>query len=93
MADCEIRNVTLFETVHASLCRSAALSVSDCDKEASTLLEPSRGSFNLEAVEKKKMKSRHLEMRRIFSPLDDTPSMSMLQLKERLLLIVDSKPH
>ena len=93
MVDCEISNETCFETVHASLCKSTALSLSDCEKEASTLLEHSRGSFNLEAVEKKKMKSRNLEMRSIFSPLDDTLSMSILQLKERLLLTTDSKPH
>ena len=92
MANYEINNETCFETVHASLCRSTTLSLSDYDKEASALLENSRGSFNLEAVEKKR-KSIHLEMRSIFSPLDDTLSMSMLQLKERLLLTADSKPH
>ena len=91
--DCEINNVTCFEIVHASPCRSIALSLSDCDKEASALLGHSRGSFNLEAVEKKEMKIRDLEMRSIFSPLDDTLSMSMLQLKKRLLPAADPKPH
>ena len=93
MADYEFNNETCFETVHAPLCRSTVLSLSDCDKEASSLLEHSSGRFNLGAMEKKKMKSRHLEMRNIFSPLDDTLSMSMLHLKERLLLTADSKPH
>ena len=83
MVDCEISNETCFETVHASLCRSTELSLSDCDKEASALLENSRGSFNLEAMEEKKMKSRQLEMRRIFSPLDATLSMSMQQLDRK----------
>ena len=32
-------------------------------------------------------KGRHLEMRNFFSSLDDTLSMSMPQLKERLLLV------
>ena len=83
--------MTCFETVHASICISTALSLSDCDKEASALSENSRGSFNLEAVEKKKMKSRHLEMRNILSFLDDNFSMSISLLKEKLLLAVNPK--
>ena len=39
MADCEISNDTFFETVHASFCRSTTLSLSGCDKEASSFLE------------------------------------------------------
>ena len=37
-------------------------------------------------------RSRHLEIRNSFSSLDDTLSMSMPQLKERLLLAADPRP-
>ena len=37
-------------------------------------------------MEEEMSKGRHLEMRNSFSSLDDTLSMSMPQLKERLLL-------
>ena len=38
-------------------------------------------------------RSRHLEIRNSFSSLDDTLSMSMPQLRERLLLVVDPRPQ
>ena len=38
-------------------------------------------------------KGRHLKMRKNFSSLDHTFSMSMPKLKERLLLAEDPRPH
>ena len=43
-------------------------------------------------MKKEMSKGRHLEMRKFFSSLDDTLSMSMPQLKERLLLAADQRP-
>ena len=43
-------------------------------------------------MEKEMSKGRHLEMRKFFSSPDDTLSMSMPQLKERLLLVADPRP-
>ena len=39
------------------------------------------------------MNGRHLDMRNIFSFLDDTFSMSISQLKEKPLPVVDPEPH
>ena len=41
---------------------------------------------------KEAVRSRHLEIRSSFSSLDDTLSMSMPQLKERILLAADPRP-
>ena len=50
-------------------------------------------SFIQEAMEEEMKKGRHLEMRRIFSSPDETFSMSMPQLKEKLLLAANPRPH
>ena len=44
-------------------------------------------------MEEKKIDGRHLEMRNIFSFLDDTFLMSILQLKEKLLHAANPKPY
>ena len=62
-------------------------------KEAPSFLEHSEGSFTHDKMEVKMMNGRHLEMRNIFSFLDDTFSKSISQLKERLLPAADLEPH
>ena len=90
----EISIVPFFETTYVLLCRSIALSLSSSDNEEAPLfLEHSELSFTHEAMGVKMMNGRHLEMRNIFSFLDDTFSMSISQLKERLLPAADLEPH
>ena len=89
---CEISVVTFFETVHVSPCRSTVLLLSSCDKErASSFLEHSGGSFIHEAMEENMTNGRHLEMRNIFSLLDDPFSMIISLLKGKLLLAANPK--
>ena len=86
--------VPCFEIAHVLPCRSTTLSLSSCVKEGAPLfLEHSKGSFTHEAMEDKMMNGRHLDMRNLFSFLDDTFSMSISKLKERLLPTVDPEPH
>ena len=54
-------------------------------------MEHSRGSFTHEAMEAKMTNGRHLEMRNLFSFLDDPFSMSLSLLKEKLLLAANPK--
>ena len=69
------------------------MSLSSSDNErAPSFLEHSKGRFTYEAMEVKMIDSRHLEMRNIFSFLDDTFSMSISQLKEKLLPAGDLEP-
>ena len=56
-------------------------------------MEHSEGSFIHEAMEVKMINGRNLEMRNLFSFLDDPFSMSISQLKEKLLFAVDPKLH
>ena len=53
----------------------------------------SKGSFTHEVMEVKMMNGRHLDMRNIFSFLDDTFSMNISQLKERLIPVENLEPH
>ena len=90
----EISIVPCFETAYVLPCGSTALSLSSSDNEEAPLfLEHSEGSFPLEAMEDKMMDGRHLEVRNLFSFLDDTFSMSISQLKERLLPTAEPEPH
>ena len=94
MTGYEISIVPCFETIYVLPCRSTTLSLSSSDNEEAPLfLEHSEGSFTHEAMEDKMMNGRHLDMRNIFSFLDDTFSMSISQLKERLLPAADPQPH
>ena len=87
----EINIVPCFETLYVSPCRSIALSLSSSDnEEAPLLLEHSEVSFSHEAMEVKMIDGRHLEMRNIFSFLDETFSMSISRLKEKLLPVADT---
>ena len=54
--------------------------------------EHSESSFIQEAMKESVRRGRHLEIRNSFTSLDDTLSMSMPQLKERLLLSADPRP-
>ena len=56
-------------------------------------MENYEGSFTHEAMEVNMMNGRHIEMINLFSFLDDTFSMSISQLKEKLLPAADPKPH
>ena len=56
-------------------------------------MEHYEGSFNNEALDVKMIDGRHLEMRNIFSFLDDTFSISISQLKEKLIPTADPEPH
>ena len=60
---------------------------------APLFLEHSEGSFTHEAMEVKMINGRHPEMRNIFSFLYDTFSMSISQLKERILPAIDPEPY
>ena len=92
MTDYEISIVPYFETTYALPYRSTVLSLSSCDKErASSFLDHSGGSFTHEAMEEKMINGRHLEMRNLFSLLDDPFSMSLSPLKEKLLLALNPK--
>ena len=92
MADYEINIMPYFETSYVLPCRSTALSLSSCeDEEAPSFLKHYEGSFNHEAMEIKMTRSRHLEMRKFFSSLDDTFSMSISLLKEKLLLAANPR--
>ena len=64
---------------------------SDEEKRNHSSWEHSKGNFIQEAM-KEVVRSRHLEIRNSFSSLYDTLSMSMPQLKERLLLATDLRP-
>ena len=94
MTSYEIIILPFFETFYVLPCRSTTLSLSSSDnEEAPLLLEHSEGSYSHGEMEDKMMNGRHLEMRNIFSFLDDTFSMSISQLKERLLLAAEPEPH
>ena len=94
MAGCEISIVPFFETTYVLPCKSRALSLSSSDNEEAPLfLEHYEGSFTHEAMEDKMVNGRHLEMRNVFSFLDDNFSMSISRLKERLLPEADLEPH
>ena len=94
MTGYEISVVPCFETTHILSCRSTMLSLSSCDNDAApSFLEHSEGSFTHEAMEVKMINDRHLEMRNIFYFLDDTFLMSISQLKEKLLPVIDPEPH
>ena len=56
-------------------------------------MEHFEGSFSHEAMEVKMVDGRHLEMRNLFSFLDDTFSMSITLLKEKLLPAAHPKLH
>ena len=56
-------------------------------------MEHYEGSFTHEAMEDKMMNGIHIDMRNLFSFLDGTFSMSISQLKEKLLPAADPKPH
>ena len=71
---------------------SVSPSSSDND-EAPLFLEHFASSFTHEVMEEKMMNGRHLDMRNIFSFLDDTFSMNISQLKKGLLPASDPKPH
>ena len=91
---CEISIFPRFETAHVLPCKSTALSLSSCEnKEAPSSLDHSEGSFTHEAMEVKMINGRHPEMRNIFSFLNDPFSMSITQLKEKLLSAADPKLH
>ena len=69
------------------------VSLSSCEnEEAPSFLEHYEGRFIHEAMEVKIVDGRHLEMRNIFSLLDDPFSMSISILKEKLLPAVDPTP-
>ena len=90
----EISIVPCFETAHVLPCRSTTLSLSSSDNEGAPLfLGHSKGSLTHEAMKLKMINGRHLEMRNIFSFLDDTFSMSISQLKEGLLPTVYLESH
>ena len=90
----EINIVPCFEIEHVLPCRSTVLSLSSFEyEEVPSFFENSEGSFTHEAMEDKMINGRHLDMRNLFSFLDDTFSMSISQLKERLLPTADPKPH
>ena len=84
MGGYEINIVPCFETTYAPPCRFTTLSLSNNDNEGAPLfLEHSEGSFTHEAMEVKMINGRHLEMRNLFSFLDDTFSMSISHIRER----------
>ena len=90
----EINIVPCFETVYVLPCISTTLSLRSSDNdEAPLFLEHFEGSFTHEEMEDNMMNGRHLDMRNIFSFLDDTFSMSTSQLKERVLPTADPGPH
>ena len=90
----EISIAPCFEITHVLPCRSTAFSLSSSDNEATPLfLEHSEGSFTHEEMEVKMIYGRHLEMRNIFSFLDDPFSISISQFKEKLLPTTDPKIH
>ena len=94
MVGYEFNIVPFFEAKHVSPYRSTTLYISSNEeKRTHSLWEHSNGSFIHEAMEEKMIDGRHLEMRNIFSFLDDTFSMSISQLKEKLLPAADPKPH
>ena len=81
----EINIVPCFETVDVLPCRSTTLSLSCSDNdEAPLFLEHSESRFTHEAMEVKMVDGRHLEIRNLFSFLDDTFSMRISQLKKKL---------
>ena len=83
-----------FETSHVLPCRSTLLSLSNSDKEGAPLfLEHSEGSFTHESMEVKITNCIHLEMRNLFSFLDDTFSMSISFLKEKIIPAANPEPH
>ena len=90
----EISIVPCFETTYVLPCRSTTLSLSSSDNEEAPLfLENSKGCFTHEAMEVKMMNGRHLEMKNLLSFFDDTFSMIISPLKERLLPATDPEPH
>ena len=94
MTGYEISIVPFFETVYVLPCRSTGMSLRSTDNdEAPLFLEHSEGSFTHEAMEDNMMNGIHLDMRNLFSFIDDTFSMRTLLLKERLLPTTDPEPH
>ena len=90
----EISIVPFFETVYVLPCRSTTLSLSSSDNEEAPLfLDHSEGSFTHKEMEVKMLNGINIAMRNILSFLDDTLSMSISYLKERLLPTVDPGPH
>ena len=78
MTSYEISIVSCFETTYVLPCRSIVLSLSSSDNEEAPLfLEHSKGSFTHEEMEDKMINGRHLDMRNLFSFLDDTFSVSI----------------
>ena len=55
------------------------------NKRTNSLCDQSNGSFIHEEMEEKMIDGRHLEVRNIFSFLDDTFSMNISHLKEKLI--------
>lgn len=90
----EFSIVPFFKTIHVSPCRPTTLSMSNSEeKRTHSLWEHSNGSFIHEAMEENMIDGRHIEMRNIFSFLGDTFSMSISQLKEKILPATDPEPH
>ena len=70
------------------------MSLSSSDNEGAPLfLEHYEGSFTHEAMKINMINGRHIEMRNLFSFLDDTFLMSISHLKEKLLPIANPEPH
>ena len=94
MVSYEFSIVPYHETTYVSPCRSIALSLSSSDNgRAPSFLENYEGSFAHEEMEVEMVDCRHLEMKNLLSFLDDPFSMSISQLKERLLPTADPKIH
>ena len=64
----------------------------DGERRNHSSCEHSKGSFIQEAMKEAVRRSRHLEIRNSFSSLDETLSMRMPQIKERLVLVSDPRP-
>ena len=86
--------VSCLEKTKTPLWRLTTLSMSNSEKKRThSLWEQSNGSFIHEAMEENMIDGRHLEIGNLFPFQDDSFSMSISQLKEKLIPAADPKPY